>query len=511
MSLLRTTALATVTVAALGTAAAAQDLNIAVQGLPDTLDPAMENSNVNLRVMYSLFETLIRTDYRNGGALVPGLATEWTVIDPQTIEFTLREGVMFHDGTMLDAEDVAATFQPLRIGGDETLDVATRPFLSGIAGVEIVDDMTVRITTTEADAIIANRFASYPSQIISAEALAGLEDYTDFGSAVVGTGPYQLESFTIGEEAVLTAFDGYWGENSAAAETVTFTVVPETSTRIAGLLSGQFDMITEVTNDDIAQITDADCCGVVGGPIENIRGLIYDSTNPVLEDPRIRQALNLAIDRELIVETLYGDTSAVPPGWQMDIFGAMFLEDRSIPTYDPEAARALLAEAGYDGEEIVYRTQQGYYTAQGDTAQILGAMWDAVGLNVDVRFVENWDQVLENNEELMIFDGSFTAYYPDPMGQFWRRFGPNGGWARNGYYEIEQEMLDMGQVLATSIDLDERREMFGAMLDRFEVNPHGAALHYLTQIYGVRSDRLTFSPLASQYLDLTTAGITFAE
>ena len=511
MSLLRTTAIATVALAALGTAAPAQDLNIAVQGLPDTLDPAMENSNVNLRVMYSLFETLIRTDYRDGGALVPGLATGWEVIDPQTIEFTLREGVMFHDGTMLDAEDVAATFQPLRIGADETLDVATRPFLSGIAGVEIIDDMTVRITTTEADAIIANRFASYPSQIISAEALAGLEDYTDFGSAVVGTGPYQLDSFAIGEEAVLSAFDGYWGENTAAAETVTFTVVPETSTRIAGLLSGQFDMVTEVTADDIAQIEAAECCDVVGGPIENIRGLIYDSTNPVLADPRIRQALNLAIDRETIVETLYGETTSVPPGWQMDIFGAMFLENRDIPTYDPEAARALLAEAGYDGEEIVYRTQQGYYTAQGDTAQILGAMWDAVGLNVDVRFVENWSQVLENDEELMIFDGSFTAYYPDPMGQFWRRFGPNGGWARNGYYEIEQEMLDMGQVLATSIDLDERREMFGAMLDRFEVNPHGAALHYLTQIYGVRSDRLTFSPLASQYLDLTTAGVTFAE
>ena len=109
----------------------------------------------------------------------------------------------------------------------------------------------------------------------------------------------------------------------------------------------------------------------------------------------------------------------------------MYLADRPIPAHDVDAAKALLAEAGYDGAAIIYRTQPGYYTNQGETAQILQAMWAEAGLNVEVRFVENWDQVLEDNEELMIFDGSFTAYYPDPMGQFWRRFGPNGGWARN--------------------------------------------------------------------------------
>lgn len=497
--------------AAFGTAAQAQDITVAVQGLPVSLDPAMVNSNLNLRIMYNLFETLIRTDFRDGGRLVPGLASEWRVIDPRTIEFTLREGVMFHDGTLLNAQDVVATFQPLRIGKDDALDVVTRPFLSGIDRVEVIDDMTVRVIMAEDDAIIANRFAGYPSQIISSEALEGIENYTDFGRQVVGTGPYRLAEFTLGERVVIEAFDDYWGENGAAAETVTFAVTPEISTRIAGLLSGQFDIITEVGSDDMAQISAANCCDIVGGPVENIRGLIFDSTNDVLADPRIREALNLAIDRELLVETLYGDTTSVPPGWQMPIFGAMYLEDHGTPAFDQDRARALLEEAGYDGAPIIYRTIQGYYTNQGPTAQILGAMWSEVGLNVEVRFLENFDQVLQNDDGLMIFDGSFSAYYPDPMGQFWRRFGPNGGWARNGYYEIDAEMIELGQRLATSIDIDDRRAVFAEMLDRFDANPHGAVLHYLTQHYGIRSDRLAFSPLPSEYMDLTRAGVIFAE
>ncbi|MDN3711429.1 ABC transporter substrate-binding protein [Paracoccus cavernae] len=95
----------------LSTSAFAADLTIAVQDIPDVLDPPYDNSNVNERIMLSLFDTLIITDYRDGGKLKPGLATEWTVIDPQTIEFKLRDGVSFHNGDGFDAKDVAFTFR----------------------------------------------------------------------------------------------------------------------------------------------------------------------------------------------------------------------------------------------------------------------------------------------------------------------------------------------------------------------------------------------------------------
>ena len=177
---------------------------------------------------------------------------------------------------------------------------------------------------------------------------------------------------------------------------MTFTVVPEIATRIAGLRSGQFDIVTELGPDHIEELEAASGVGVVGGPILNIRGLIYDSTDNPMANAKVRQALNLAIDREAIVASLYGGKTVVNKGWQMPVFGEMYLADRPLPEFNVEKAKALLKEAGYNGEEIVYRSQAGYYTNQGETAQILVAMWKKAGLNVRLDMVENWGQVYED-------------------------------------------------------------------------------------------------------------------
>lgn len=505
----RNTSLALAACAALFAASgvAAQDLSVAVQRVPDSLDPVTENSNVNLRTVYSLYETLVKTDYRDGGKLKPGLATEWTVLDAKTVEFKLRDGVSFHNGDTLDAADVVATFDPKRRGLDENVQVAAKQFLGGVDHVEVIDDMTVRIHMKEADAIALNRFAGFPSHIISADAFNAAETYADFAALAVGTGPYKLAEYVVGERVVLERFDDYWGAPKAAADKVTFTAVPELSTRIAGLFSGQFDVITEIGADEFPQIEGNPATAVVGGPIENIRGLFYDSTNDVLDDPRIRHALNLTIDRELLVETFYEGKTTVTPGWQMDIFGDMFLADRGLPEYNPEKARKLLEEAGYNGEEIVYRTQA-YYAKQIETAQILQSMWQQAGLNVVLEVVENWGQVVADDDRRHISDGSFTAYYPDPMGQFWRRFGPNSPYT-GAFWSIEPEMLALGDELATSTDTARRREVFAEMLDRFEQDPHGAILHTLAGFMGIRGDRLEMDPIPSEYLDLTTDAVTF--
>ncbi len=489
--------------------ATAADLTIAVQKVPDSLDPVTENSNVTVRTSYSLYETLVKTDYRDGGKLKPGLATEWKVIDAKTIEFKLRDGVVFHNGDTFDANDVVATFEPVRRGLVDTVPVASKQFLGGVDRVEVVDPITVRIHMKEEDAIALNRFAGFPSHIISETAFKEAKDYEDFAAKAIGTGPYKLVRHEIGKEVILEAFDKYWGAPKAAADKVTFTVVPELSTRFAGLSAGQFDIITEVGVDDIAQIDSNPETTVVGGQIENIRGLFYDSTNDTLADPRIRQALNLAIDRELIVDQFYGGKTSVPPGWQMDIFGDMFLKDRGTPEYNVVKAKSLLEEAGYKGEEIVYRVRN-YYVKQVETAQILQSMWKSAGLNVAVEIKENWSQVDEDDNRRQIVDASFTAYYPDPMGQFWRRFGPDSSYTyKKKYWVIDDDMQKLGDVLKTSVDTDERRKVFAEMLDHFEKNPHGAVLHTLAQFMGVRSDRLELNPLPSEYLDLTTDGVTF--
>lgn len=484
----------------------AKDLTIGVQNVPDILDPVSENTNVLLRSVYSLYETLVKTDYRNGGALKPGLATDWKVIDARTLEFKLREGVTFHNGDTLDAADVVATFAPVRRGLDENVPVTSKQYLGAIDRVEVIDDMTVRIHMTGDDAIALNRFASFPSHIISADAFDAADEYADFAALAIGTGPYKLVKHEVGNVVVVEAFDGYWGETKAAAGTVTLTAVPELSTRIAGLFSGQFDIITEIGADDFAQIERNPDTAVVGGAIENIRGMFYDSTNETLKDPRIRQALNLSIDRQLLADTFYDGKTPVTNGWQMPTFGDMYLADRPQPEFNVEKAKALLADAGYQGDEIVYRVQNSYYTKQLETAQVLQSMWRDAGLNVKLDVKENWDQVTEDTETRHIVDTSFTAYYPDPMGQFWRRFGPNGG--RHGsYFTITPEMLELGEILATSTDTEERRRVFAEMLNRFEEDPNGANLHSLASFMAIRSDRLSLDPLPTEYMDLTIDGL----
>lgn len=493
----------------------AADLTIAVQKVPDSLDPILENSNVSQRIIFSIYDMLLNVDYANGGTLVPNLAESWTQIDPRTVEFKLKTGVQFHNGAELTAEDVVFSFSPGRIGQNDAAlgdagAVVSKPFLGGIESVEAINTYTVRITMQKDDALILQRFANYPSQIMSKVAFDDAASYADFASKPIGTGPYAFKEFVAGDHIVLEKFDTYFGADKGVADLVTFTVVPEIVTRIAGLRSGQFDMITEVSPDHIDEINGASGTSIVGGSILSIRGLIYDSTNETLDDPRIREALNLSIDRVTLTKALYGEQTSVPNGWQMDVFGDMYLADRPLPEFNVEKAKVLLTEAGYQGEEIEYRTQNAYYTNQIETAQILVSMWKKAGLNVKLSVKENWGQVNEDTETRHIFDGSFSAYYPDPMGQFWRRFGPSGGWATKKFYTVSPEMTAMGEQLATEIDTAKRRVLFADMLDQFAVDPNGAALHKLTQIYGVRTG-VTYMPLPNTRMNLTTSNLTLEE
>ncbi|MBL0373509.1 hypothetical protein JJB09_15880 [Rhizobium sp. KVB221] len=495
----------------LATVAHAADLTIAVQKVPDFLDPPYDNSNVNERIMWSLFNTLIVTDYRDDGKLKPGLATDWKVLDAQTIEFKLRPGVKFHNGDNFEAKDVVFTFSPERTGQAENnaQAVLSKPFLGGIEKIDVIDPLTVRIRMRKPDALIVQRFANYPSQIVSKKGFDDAGSAEAYSKRPVGTGPYKLADFKIGERVVLEGFDDYWDQTKAAADKVTFTVVPETSTRIAGLLSGQFDIVTELNPDTFQQIESSSNAVIVGGAVENIRGVVYDSTDSVLRDPRVRHALDLAIDRDAIVKSLYNGTTEVPNGWQMTTFGDLYLAGRPAPEYNPDKARELLKEAGYKGERISYRTMNAYYTNEIETAQILQAMWSAVGLNVQLDVKETWDQIDEDSPDRAIFNASFTAYYPDPIGQFWRRFGDASSWAASKIFVVDPALIPLGQTLATSMNTEERQKAFGEMLDRFNQNPHGSVLHLLTQFFGVNKQRLALDVMPTNYLDLTTAGVQF--
>lgn len=463
------------------------DLNVAVTLNPPRLDPMAENSNVNARVMKNVLETLIRTDSQNDGALEPALAESWSRVDGRTVEFKIRQGVTCHNGEVFDANDVAFSLGPQRFMGEDAPGWAiAQQYLGGLEAVDVKDDHTVQIRFKERDPLIELRFANWMTEMICQEAFEAAGSWESWVQNPVGTGPYKVSEVVHGDFIRLDANDSWWG-GAVPANSVTFKVVPEMAARIAGLSTGEYDIMTELTTDQFPVLEGNEELKIAGGPIRNIRVIIFDEKNPQLQDVRVRQALSHAIDRDLIVEAMFGGLVTVPKGLQMKVFGDLYIADHEGTAYDPEKAQALLKEAGYKGEEISYRYLQDYYTGEVDTAQILAEMWRQVGLNIKLELVENWGQIEDVAEGRGIFNWSNSAEYPDPLGQIYRLYGPNGWFQGNDTYESDA-FNSHGEVLQVG-ETPERIKAMRAMLEIYErTDPPGTYLHTLPMFYGVRSN-----------------------
>ncbi len=491
------------------------DLVVAVQKIPPVLEPMRENSNVHERIVFSVTEPLIFIDYKHNEKLIPGLAVSWKRLDDKTIEFKLRKGVKFQNGDEMTAEDVAFSFGKERLFNKKRGWTFAQMYLGGIEPPEVVDRYTVIIRSKQPDFLLEKRFANYMSEIISKKAFLAAKDWETWSRHVVGTGPYKIVKIKTGDYIKLAAFDGYWG-GKPPAKTITFKVVPEVAARIAGLKTGEYDIITDIPPDQLEGIDKTKGISTVGGPIPNIRTVQFDETNAVLKSPGLRRAMIMAINRQLIVDTLYHGRTTVPNGFQMKSFGDMYIKDfKSLP-YDPEKAKELIKKSGYKGEPIYYRVLPDYYTLEVATAQILVDMWKKVGLNVKIEMKENWSQILKNDKTRNLYNVSNTAFYNDPVGLIVRRLGPRS-WMRlkNKYggkdavYVFDKKFDNWGRILETSTDLKTRREAARNMLNYIEYeNPTQINLHALTMFYGKRDDVL-WTPYPAAGMDFSSTNLNF--
>jgi len=492
------------------------DLVVGVADLPATLEPGKELSNVGTRVNYSVFDTLIRRDFLSaegggGSTLVPSLATEWTRIDDLTLEVKLRDDVTFHNGAPLTAEDVVFTFSPDRLSGENAVLTEGPAYFSVLAEVKAIDAHTVHFITKAPDPLLEHRLSSWASWIVNKadwEAKAA----TDGGIPMfpVGTGPFMLDEYRADESIRLVAFDDYFGGQPTAA-TVTFREIPEPSTRVAGLVSGEFDIITNVAPDQIPQINGYDDIETRSVVLANSHVLAYGTQDPVIGDARIRQAMNLAIDRNLLNEALWGGQAVVPNGHQYPEFGDMYNPDHKGLEYNPERAKELLAEAGYDGGLIRYTTQPNYYLNALPAAQAIVEMWKAVGLNVELNVVENYTGLDMAN--LQVRTWSNSTRYPDPVGGLWNLWGPFGGpqraagnWAAT---ENLERFNELGRIIESNVDLDIRQPAAFEMLEIWEKDAPGTILYQPLETYGVSKD-INWQPYTFYYMDLRPYNLSFS-
>ena len=479
-------------------------ITIAVQKISNsnTLEPLREQSNVGTRLSTFFIERLIDLDYQGQLQPVPGLATAWRRIDDKTVELDLRRGVIMHNGDEFTAADVVTSFGPSRMFGDthptsqgktlpltgsivttrRTKDLPAeippvgRRFWPALDRIDVVDKYTVRFVNATPDVTMEGRLSTTASGVVSARAYEEAASWLDYARAPVGTGPYKVGEFRPDVSLTLEAHDAYWG-GRPPLKTIRLVEVPETSARINGLLTGQYQFACDLPPDQIAAVESHPGYEVQGGTIPNIRITAFDMHFPALADPKVRLAMAYAIDRKSIVDSLWDGRTIVPAGLQWPFYDQMFVQGWTVPEYDPAKARELLKQTSYKGDPIPYRLLNNYYTNQVANAQVLVEGWQQVGLNVEIGMKENWTQIYERGTSRGIHDWSNSASFNDPVSSIVSQHGPNGEQQQYGEW-TNPEMNTLSYEMETSTDRPRRHAIFARMLQICErEDPAYTVLH----------------------------------
>lgn len=358
----------------------AQQLRVGVQGLPPGQgNPFSALGSPSIYTWSALFDALTLVDAT--GEVTGALATEWANTSETSWRFTLREGVTFSNGEPFDADAVVATFDYLHT--EEGQDTTVGQELTGIESASAVSATEVEFTTSEPDPILPARLSSMYIVAPGAWEELGPEG---FATEPVGTGSYQVQAWQPGE-VTMVAYEQSW--RPAATGELTVVELAEPASRLQALASGQLDLAVGLAPDQAGQVESA------GGTVEvnpapQVMSLAFITTDPdaPLADPRVRQALNYAVNKDAIVENLLGGL-AKPAG--QGATPVAFGQNPDVAPYpfEPETATQLLTEAGYaDGLELTADVVVGSFPADGQIYQAMAADLAAVGVDLTLNEVD---------------------------------------------------------------------------------------------------------------------------
>jgi peptide/nickel transport system substrate-binding protein len=340
-----------------------------------TLDPANHYSISSTSVLRHVYDPLI--DVTNDSKLAPALAESWQVVNNTTWRFTLRKGVVFHDGSPFTADSVVYTLKRVR---DNTKLIKSFVY-QDIEDVRKDGDHAVTVTTKRP-------FGSLPAHLTMLGTLptSAATNEEEFFKKPVGTGPFRFVSWTHGDHVVLSANPGYWKPGVPRVEKVTFRFIPEISTRAAALRAGELSVIDRVPPDLVHTLKGSPGVRVLDIPAVEAQRWHFQLAKEPVKDPRVRKAISLAIDRNVIIKDLllgYGRpvVSPVPPG----LIGHTNLGPKP---YDPEKARQLLKQAGQQNLSIDFVLMKDLYPKQLEIAQAVAAMLGDVGVKVNIKNLE---------------------------------------------------------------------------------------------------------------------------
>lgn len=464
-----------------------EHLVIDLPSAPESIDPALAYSPRDWSIVHSIYDAVVQFD--ENGQLVPLAAESFTTDDAVTFKVKLRAGLLFHDGTPVTTEAIERSVAYMKDSGSDATDLFTV-----IEQVEIVDELNATI-------ICAAPSPWLPAQLAAWIVLVPEGMTPDIAAtAPIGSGPYRFESYAAGNEIVLVRNDAYtWGspKGTPIANRVTYRFVPEASTRVADIASGNVSLITEVPLDQHDAV-DTGGSTVLSDPIVGIGFVRIASDTAPFDDVRVRQALNYAVDVQGIAAALIGVGS--------NRLATLFPDERSLGfdpdlepyAYDPDKAKSLLTEAGFpDGFSTELEMTA---TARLDIVEAIVEQLAGVGIDVEIvtsdyaTFNAGWTDTARPPLRIVTWS---PLYEPHTLLSL--AFVSGGYLSRYGNPDADAVFV------AASIEPDAERR--GLLLRQFGSILHDdpAAIYLWNSLatYGVTEELASWAPRGDEYVIAT--------
>ncbi len=402
-----------------------------------TMDVAQTTDNymVPMNIFDRLFESEVESD--GSTAIVPSLCEGYTVSeDGLTYSFTLREGIVFSNGSELTASDVQYSFERLLTAGgvndDVPLEVLGSAALQNgdsdtLEGFVVTDDLHFDITLAAANAGFIAELTGPAMSIVDKETMESVDAFGLECADTIGTGPYVVTEWVVNDHYTLEYNDKYWGDEPSVKKVVV-SIIPDSSTQNLMYQNGELDIIDLESLD--SSIVDATyktlyADKIIVSPRVGLTYFALNANNEYLSDVNVRRALQMAIDANAIVAAIYGGDAIVENGIiPKGVWG--FNAELDRPAYDPDAAKALLTEAGYAEGEIHFELSMDS-SSSGNTQlvyQVIQQQLQAIGITAEIKSYDESSWLdLRKSGEMDSFVANWTMDYNDPANIMYTFFG----------------------------------------------------------------------------------------
>ncbi|MGM0421247.1 MAG: glutathione ABC transporter substrate-binding protein [Bacillota bacterium] len=480
----------------------AEELVVAQEDEPVSLDPHKANDGPSIKAWVQVYDNLVQLD--ENMELEPGLAHDWEQVDDLTWEFYLREGVKFHNGNELTADDVKFTLDRLT---DPEVSAPGSFIVSFLESTEVVDEYTVRIKTKEPFAPILSHLAHPVVSILNQEAVEEAGD--DYGTqVVVGTGPFQFQEWSTGDYILMERFSDYFGEN-AGVENLRIRPIVENTVRAIELETGGVDIAYSIAPPDETRLEAAE--GITLEPYQSLSTLYlgFHAQKEPLDEVKVRKAINYAVNSGDILEFVYGGQGERASGPLAENI-SFHNPDLDGYEYDLSKAKELMREAGYeDGFELtLFSTEDPQFL---QTAELVQSNLRELNIDVSVEtrgFGDFLETTAQGEHDMFVLtwgtitgDADYGLYPLFHSSQF-------GSPGNRTYYENSRvdELLERGRTVA---DPEVRQEVYYEVQEIVVEEAPWVFILNPTRLIGVGPDVENFKPHPMVTHDLSN--VTFTE